>query len=95
MGIRYTRSALKHGIKADQIAFVVEHCGFVFDEEAPAGSDIEDDRSLYLGDDVNGVAIEVAGLDLESGDMVVIHAMKLRRRFRAQYAQAIEYRKAP
>jgi hypothetical protein len=95
VGIRYARSAFKHGITAGQIEYVVAHCGFVFDEEAPANSTIEDVRSLYLGDDANGVSIEVAGLKLESGELLAIHAMKLRARFRAQYERAILYRKHP
>ena len=95
MGIRHAPSAFKHGITAEQIEYIVGHCGLVFDETSPIDSDIPDDRSLFLGDDANGVAIEVAALDLESGDLVIVHAMKLRARYRTQYIDAIAHRKRP
>jgi hypothetical protein len=50
---------------------------------------------MFLGDDANGVAIEVAGVELEPGDLLVVHAMKLRPAYRSRYEQALEYRKIP
>ncbi len=82
VGIRYANSAFRHGISRERIEYVVDHCGLVFDEAAPADSRIPDDRSVFLGDDANGVALEVAGIELDSGDLLIIHAMKLRAKYR-------------
>ena len=58
----FAQSAFKHGVTKAQIEFVVAHCGLVFGEPAPAGSSIPDDRSLYLGDDEHGMALEVVAI---------------------------------
>ena len=47
-----------------------------------------DDRLLYLGDDEEGVPLEVMAVELESGDLFVIHAMPLRRKYRSQCEEA-------
>lgn len=43
---------------------------------------------MFLGDDENGVALEVMAVELESGDLLVIHAMPLRDRYLEQYEEA-------
>lgn len=53
------------------------------------GSD-DADLVAYLGPDANGVALEVFGIELSSGDLLVIHAMKLRRRYRTDYERVME-----
>jgi hypothetical protein len=40
----------------------------VFDEEAPAGASVLDDRLLFLGDDQQGVALEVMALEINRRD---------------------------
>jgi hypothetical protein len=75
----FAESALKHGVTAGQIEFVVAHCGMVFDEPAPPDASVPDDRSIFLGDDEHGKALEVAAITLDTGDLLVLHAMKLRR----------------
>jgi hypothetical protein len=49
-------------------------------------------RSLYLGDDAEGTPLEVMAVELEDGDLLVIHAMALRNRYRAQYEEAKQWR---
>lgn len=93
MDLVFARSAFKHGVTEAQIAFVVAHCGLVFDEPAPPGSSITDDRSLYLGDDEQGMAIEVAAIALDGGQLLVVHAMKLRAAYREQYNEALPNRR--
>jgi len=95
MGRQHSNTESRPSRSSTQIEYIVGHCGLVFDETSPIDSDIPDDRSLFLGDDANGVAIEVAALDLESGDLVIVHAMKLRARYRTQYIDAIAHRKRP
>ena len=47
---------------------------------------------LILGDDQAGVALEVLAVEDARGDFVVIHAMKMRRRYRRQYEEALRWR---
>ena len=56
----------------------------------PAGQ--PDERLLFLGDDADGVALEVMAVELEDGDLYVIHAMDLRDRYRSQYEEAKRWR---
>lgn len=86
---RWARSATRHRISRDRSRYVIEHCGLRFEQpapsDAPAGAD---PRLLYLGDDANGVPVEVMAIELEDGDLLVIHAMPLRDRYRKQYEEA-------
>jgi hypothetical protein len=69
---------------------VIEHCGLVFTVRPPGGE--VDERLLFLGDDPEGVALEVMAVELEDGDLFVIHAMPLRDRYRPQYEEASRWR---
>jgi hypothetical protein len=44
---------------------------------------------MFLGPDARGVPLEVVGLELADGDLLVIHAMLLRERFREEYARVM------
>jgi methionyl-tRNA formyltransferase len=72
--------------------FVIEHCGLVFAEPASPGAAIPGARLLFLGDDEHGVPLEVMSLELDNGDLLVIHAMKLRAIYEAQYLEALSCR---
>jgi hypothetical protein len=52
-----------------------------------------DPRLVYLGDDADGVALEVVAIELEEGSLLVIHAMPLRDRYREQYEEAKRWRR--
>lgn len=71
----------------------VAHCGLVFDEPAPAGSSIPDDRSLYLGDDEHGMALEVVAIALDDERLLIVRAMKLRAAYREQFNEALSHRR--
>ena len=92
--IRILAAARKHGVTDEQITFVIEHCGLAFDEP-PHDDPLEPDRRLFLGDDQGGVPIEVLGIELEGGELLVIHANKLSRRYRSQYQEALPWRIVP
>lgn len=77
MSIDITDSARRHGIRDDQIRYVIEHGGPVFDQPAPGVPG--DSRLVYLGDDEHGIPLEVVAVESESGDLRVIHALDLRR----------------
>lgn len=91
MLIRFATSATKHGITHDQARYVIEHCGLPFIESPPAGSP-GGDRVLFLGDDAQGVALEVIGLPVTDTELLVIHAMKMRRRYQRLYTEALPWR---
>jgi len=44
---------------------------------------------MFLGPDERGVALEVIGVELEGDVILVIHAMRLRRSYRADYARVM------
>jgi hypothetical protein len=69
---------------------VIEHCGLRFRILAPPGH--ADDRLLYLGDDDNGVPLEVVAVELGPDELLVIHAMPLRTKYRRQYLEAERWR---
>lgn len=69
---------------------VIEHAGLRFRIRAPGSQG--DDRLLYLGDDGGGVALEVMAVELDSGELYVIHAMEMRERYRARYEEANKWR---
>jgi hypothetical protein len=48
------------------------------------------DLVAYLGPDGNGIPLEVLGIQLDGDDVLVIHAMKLRARYRDDYARVME-----
>jgi hypothetical protein len=49
-------------------------------------------RLLFLGDDEEGVSLEVMAVELEDGELYVIHAMDLRKRYRSEYEEAKRWR---
>lgn len=46
---------------------------------------------LFLGLDRDGVPLEVAAIETREGDLLVIHAMRMRRRFAAAYAEVMRW----
>ena len=66
---------------------MIDHPLVVFRISAP---DIDsDDRTLYLGDDETGRALEVLTVPIDNGELV-IHAMDLRAKYRSTYYAAKE-----
>lgn len=74
MALRFARSVARHGISRERVRQVVETC------RSPLYSD-DDDRAglvLYLGLDGLGVPLEIVGVEMADGDLLIIHAMRLR-----------------
>jgi hypothetical protein len=69
-------SARKHGIDPQDAIHAAEHAVFVsdLDDDSPA-------RELRLGFDSAGRLLEVVILHFDSGNKLVIHAMKARRQY--------------
>ncbi len=81
--IRFARSASRHRIARERSTYVIAHCGLPQEDEGVI---------LYLGDDWNGVPLEVAAVE-RGGDLVVVHAMRLRPKFRDLYVEALPWRR--
>jgi hypothetical protein len=92
--ITFARSATKHRISRERSLYVIERCGIQFVQRRwdPAASDV-DRRIVFLGDDLEGIALEVMAAEREEDEFLVIHAMNLRSRFRALYEEARSWEK--
>ena len=51
-----------------------------------------DEALLFVGDDEDGKAIEVVGVELADGGLRVIHAMAMREGYRGLYEEARTWR---
>jgi hypothetical protein len=85
VAIRFSRTATRHSIGHDRSRYVVENCA------CPLYSSDPDDADLvvFLGPDGHGILLEVVGVELADGDLLVIHAMKMRKKYRADYARVV------
>jgi hypothetical protein len=87
--LRWTRSATKHRISRERSRYVIKNCLFFFELEAspdaPLGADA---RVLFVGDDEGGIPIEVMAIDMGEKTFLVIHSMRLRKRYVERYEEA-------
>jgi hypothetical protein len=92
--VRFARSATKHRVSKERIRYVIAHCGLAFEEQAPTSdpSDVVDPRLVCLGDDPDGQAIEVIAVEGSKDELIVIHAMALRKKYTDQYEEAKRWR---
>lgn len=94
MNLQWARAATKHRISRERSRYVIEHCGLRFEQEPPADAPVDTtSRLVLLGDDADGVALEVMAVELEDESLLVIHAMPLRDRYRDQYEEAKRWRR--
>jgi hypothetical protein len=92
--VRFARSATKHRISKESIRYVIARCGLVFEEAAPARDDeVLDQRLVCLSDDASGRALEVIAVEGDKDDLIVIHTMVLRDKYRVQYEEAKRWRR--
>jgi hypothetical protein len=93
--IHFTRSATRHRISRERSLYVIEQCGIQFVERRRSDNwgYGPDKRVLFLGDDLEGVALEVLAAENLEEEFTVIHAMNLRDRFLGLYEEAKEWRK--
>jgi hypothetical protein len=92
--ITFARSATKHRISRERSHYVVEHCGLqlVYRRRNPEHSDVSQ-RVVFLGNDLERVALEVVAAEDTEEKFVVIHAMNMRRRFRGLCEEASQWEK--
>lgn len=94
--IHWARSATKHRISRDRARHVIEHCGLRFWRKHPRRApdfDQRDDQIFFFGDDSDGVGLEIIAVWLAEGELLVIHAMRLRDRHLALYEEVKQWRK--
>lgn len=93
--LQWARSASRHRISRERSRYVIENCDLLFDEAPPPGSRTLslDLRVVFLGDDQEGVALEVMAVELDDNALLVIHAMRLRKRYRERYEEANKWRR--
>jgi hypothetical protein len=85
--LRWARSATKHRISRTRIRHALEHCLAILKEEPPVGHPRTEVRLVFLGEDPAGVALEVIAVEAEYESLLVIHAMRLRPRYRGTYEE--------
>lgn len=90
--ITFTRSATKHRISRERSLCVIEQCGFQLVKHHRVHPAVNQ-RVVFLGDDLEGVAIEVMAAERSEKEFLVIHAMNLRARFRGFYEEARSWQK--
>jgi hypothetical protein len=86
--VRFARSATRHRVSKDSIRHVVARYSVRFEEPPPAGEPgARSIRIVYLGDDAQGQALEVMGVQLDNQELLVIRAMPLRDKYRKKYEE--------
>ncbi len=88
--VRFARSATRHRISKDRIRHVIVNYlnyRIRFQEPPQEGLGQRSIRIVYLGTDANGQELEVMAVELESGDLYVIHAMPLCKKYRTRYEE--------
>lgn len=92
--IHFARSATKHRVSRERSLYVIEHCGIQFIERRRSPNRHGPDKHvLFLGDDLEGVALEVLAAENEEEEFTVIHAMNLRTRFLGLYEEALQWQR--
>lgn len=72
---------------------MIEHCGLVGVQPAPTGVAGSTTRLIFLGDDAAGRELEVMAVELGADQLLVIHAMPLRDKYRTDYEEAKKWRR--
>jgi hypothetical protein len=86
--VRFARAATRHRVSKSSILHVIANHRVHFEETPPAGTPgARSIRLVYLGDDAGERALEVMAVELPCGELLVIHAMPLRAKYRRQYEE--------
>jgi hypothetical protein len=89
VSVRFARSATRHRVSKDSIRHVISNYSVQFEESPPVGKPgARSVRLVHLGDDAKGQALEVMAVKLSDGDLLVIHAMALRDKYKERYEEA-------
>ena len=83
--VRFARSATRHRIPKDSSRHVIANYRLRFEQPPPPGASLRSTRIVFIGEDRHGQVLEVMAVEGEHGMLLVIHAMKLRDRYRKRY----------
>jgi hypothetical protein len=86
-GVRFARAATRHRVSKDRIRYVIVNFKVRFEEPPPAGGRSRAIRIVFLGDDRQGQALEIMAVEGEHKELLVIHAMNLREKYRKRYEE--------
>lgn len=87
MAIEFMPPASKHGVSRERARHVVENCACPLYQADPNPGD--EDLVVFLGPHSRGVPMEVVAVERANGDLLVIHAMRLREKYAADYAKVM------
>jgi hypothetical protein len=92
--ISFARSATKHRISRERSLYVIGKCGIQFVDRHPRPRHLSvDQRVVFLGEDLEGVPLEVVAAESEDEEFRVIHAMNMRERVRSLHEEASKWEK--
>lgn len=83
MEIKRTQASRKHKIDTHRVLDVLNNPTAT--DTFPAPVEGQDDRTVWVGDDSTGLALEVITVPLPDGRLLVLHAMPLRDKYRYLY----------
>ncbi len=88
MAITFHPAAFRHRVSQDRSLYVITYCRSPIQPPDPDDPD-EADLVLFLGPDEHGVPLEVIAIEQADGNLLVIHAMRLRRKYAAAYVEVV------
>lgn len=92
--ITFARAATRHRISRERSLHVVECCGLqIVEHHRNSMHPDVGQRVVFLGDGLEGVALEVVAVEEDEDEFVVIHSMNMRKRFRGFYEEARQWAK--
>lgn len=92
--LRWARAATKHRISRKRTRFVVEDSFLIFEQDPPPGRrGRAAQRLVFLGEDPRRIPLEVIAVEVGEGNLLVIHAMELRLRYRKAYEEVRRWTK--
>jgi hypothetical protein len=91
--ISFARSATRHRISRERSLHIIEHCGIQLVDRAWRRTSGMEKRVVFIGDDLEGVALEVIAAEEVEEEFVVIHAMDMRNRFCGLYQEVRKWEK--
>lgn len=90
-GFSWTAGSRRHRVSRARVQYVVAQAGLYF-VRAPTPPERPDEALLFLGDDEDGMPIEVVGVEFADGRLRVIHAMRMRTSYGDLYEEARRWR---
>lgn len=92
--ITFARSATKHRIPRQRSLHIIEHSAIqLVDRAWDRGTPGIEKRVVFVGDDLERVALEVIAAEEDEEAFVVIHAMNMRKQFRGLYEEVRKWEK--